>query len=294
MLSGPESLQLLLQWARARKDKKQIDVQCMVDTGMTRIGFQVDACVDTIAELVSGDDHGLHFAGLCTHMADAPDEEYTLTQFARFTSVLQQLGAKHINVEMLHCENSKSLMCDVIEDATVRALMDSDTQGYVRVGGALYGYAPAGAGVEMTPTVSLKAQIRHICAVAAGTPVGYGQAKSWVAPDDVLIATLSIGYADGYPRGMSNQQRVVRIGDELYDVAGRVCMDMMMVNLGNPSKNDEISKIKMGDYAVLWGPQAQHAKNVQVAWMAEQLGEYSSILEILCGINSQRVPICYT
>merc|ERR1712087_757484 len=149
--------------------------------------------------------------------------------------------------------------------------------GYVRVGGALYGYAPAVKGVEMQPTVSLKAQIRHIACIERGTPVGDGQKKSWVAPDDVLIATLGIGYADGYPRGMSNQERVVRIGDELYDVAGKVCMDMMMVNLGSVNERPEIKDIKVGDYAVLFGPKEQHEKNVQVGWMAQQLGEHSSI-----------------
>ena len=116
---------------------------------------------------------------------------------------------------------------------------------------------------------------------------------AWQAPEDVLIATLGIGYADGYPRGMSNREKVVRIGDHLYDIAGKVCMDMMMVNLGNIEKNPEIKNINVGDYAALFGPKEEHENNIDVCWIAKQLGDYSSHLEILCGI-AKRVPFIYT
>ena len=158
--------------------------------------------------------------------------------------------------------------------------------GYVRTGGAMYGWAE-----KMIPIVTLKAQIRHIVAIEEGTSVGYG--KSWKAPEDVLVATLGIGYADGYPRGMSNHKQVVRIGDNLYDVAGKVCMDMMMVNLGNIEKNPEIKDIKVGDYAALFGPKEEHEKNIGLRWMAEQLGPHASFYEILCQIT-KRVPLVYT
>ena len=155
----------------------------------------------------------------------------------------------------------------------------------------MHGFSNAVNNIEMLKTMSLKVQIRHIAEIEKGTPVGYG--RTWVAEEDVLIGTLSIGYADGYPRGMSNKKNVVRIGDNLYDIAGLVNMDMVMINLGNPDKKPEIKNIKVGDYAVLFGPKNEHKKNITLEWMSKELGAFYSTLEITCGLT-KRVPLVYT
>eukprot|EP01083_Nonionella_stella_P008127 23468_1 len=295
MLSGPNMAESLVNWCknkRTEEDKRNniIDLQFMMDTGMTRIGFQVDECVQAIKTIhANGSDLGLKFTGLCTHFADAPKEDYTLLQFDRFTSVLSTLDEQKINVEMFHCENSKSVMVDVIDDKTVKSYMDRDTKGFLRTGGALYGLAGPSK-VELKPMMSLYAQIREIEDVKKGTPIGYG--RTYVTEEDVVIATLAIGYADGYPRTMSNKKQCVRIGDEVFDVAGRVCMDLMMVNLGNKEKNPNIKNIKIGDYAVLFGPKHTHEKNLSLTEMVKALDANYSEWEITCGLT-KRCPIVY-
>eukprot|EP01083_Nonionella_stella_P103418 295280_1 len=295
MLSGPHMAESLINWCknkRTEEDKRSnvIDIQCMMDTGMTRIGFQVDECLEAIKTIhANGADLGLKFTGLCTHFADAPNEEYTLLQFDRFTSVLSTLDEQKINVEMFHCENSKSVMVDVIEDKVVKSYMDRDTKGFIRPGGAVYGFAGPSK-VELKPMMSLYAQIREIEDVKKGTTIGYG--RTIVTQEDVVIATLAIGFADGYPRTMSNKKQCVRIGDEVFDVAGRVCMDMMMVNLGNKEKNPNIKNIKIGDYAVLFGPKHAHQKNLTIPEMVKLLDANYNITEITCSLT-KRCPIVY-
>ena len=164
---------------------------------------------------------------------------------------LTKLEEEGINVEMFHVENSKTLMSDVIDDKVVKSFLDKDTKGYARTGSAIYGAVGEESKEECKRLVSLHARIRHIEKLQKGESVGYDRA--FVAEEDVVIATLSIGYADGYPFGMTSKKQVVRIGDDLYDIAGRVAMDMFMVNLGNLEKNPQIKDIKVGDYACLFG-----------------------------------------
>ena len=286
MASGIEMINALISWSKHKQGKNPnvINVHCMMDTGMSRIGFEVDGCLSSIKSIHK--ELGLKFVGLCTHFADAPNEEYTLLQFDRFTSVLKQLEADGINVEMFHCENSNSLMVDVIEDETVKSYMDHDTKGFVRIGGAMYGKKLT----NTTSLMSLHAQIRHIQEIKKGESVGYG--RMFVAEEDCVIATLSIGYADGYPRGMSTKKQCIRIGDYLYGVAGKVCMDMMMVNLGNTEKNKQINDIKVGDYAVLFGPKEEHEKNIDLETMSKLLGSFYSPWEITCGLT-KRCPAVF-
>merc|ERR1719445_2322078 len=138
--------------------------------------------------------------------------------------------------------------------------------------------------------MTLCAHIRHIDEIKKGEFVGYG--RVFQAEEDCLIATLAIGYADGYPRGMSAKKQCVRIGDYLYDVAGKVCMDMMMIDLGNAEKNKQIKDIKVGDYAVLFGPKEEHEKNMDLDTMSEMLGSYYSPWEITCGLT-KRCPAVF-
>ena len=142
----------------------------------------------------------------------------------------------------------------------------SPTVGYARSGGGMYGQRDH---AFLQPVISLQAQIRHLHVAEQGAPVGYD--RSWLAPEDVTIATLALGFADGYSRENSNTDAEVGYGKagkvgingRICDIAGKVCMDMMMVNCG--AGTPEELGLRVGDYAVLctprWGscnPRAPH------------------------------------
>ena len=84
----------------------------------------------------------------------------------------------------------------------------------------------------------------------------------------------------------------VRIGDDRYDIAGRVCMDMMMLNLG--ARRPQMADIKVGDYAVLWGPKHQHSRNLDLEAMSQRMGECDRVYSLFCSVNCKRVHLVYT
>ena len=126
------------------------------------------------------------------------------------------------------------------------------TRGFVRVGMAVYGHygGPSEASL-LRPVATLKAQVRHIRFAKKGSPVSYD--RSYRCPADCLLATLGAGYADGYPRCLANIASVEIRGQD-YPIVGKICMDMMMVNLGAPDCGGGSAAgvdVIVGDYAVL-------------------------------------------
>ena len=207
-------------------------------------GILVDQAVDIVAMVAAAP--AVEFAGLCTHMADAQANvhRYTQRQFKRFRDVVDALRAKNVPVPCVHVENSQTLLDAHVGPERMRRLV-GDGAGFCRVGGALYGQRHHDV---LKPVLSLKAQVRHVHRLEAGMTVGYD--RSWIAPRDSVVATLSIGFADGYPRSLSNQG-VVYIRGNKFVVAGKVCMDMVMVDLG--AKGGPGESVRVGDYATLWG-----------------------------------------
>merc|ERR1719495_2857957 len=118
-----------------------------------------------------------------------------------------------------------------------------NAKGYCRSGGGMYGQRDH---QDLRPVIRVSSQVRHLHDVDAGDAVGYD--RTWIAKEKTRIATLSVGFADGYPRDLSNKG-VVTIKDKEYPIAGKVCMDMMMVDVG--LDNDEV---QVGDRAILLGP----------------------------------------
>ena len=302
MLSGKEMTKQLINWNLSRKNKdKIINIHCMFDTGMSRIGYKINDDLKLIQNLYNGIYDGIKLIGLCTHMFNAPNKKSTLIQFNKFNNILNKLNKLNINqknIEMYHIENSKSFMKDIInKDNNNDQENDDDNKkniNYVRIGSAMYGYVLTIKNIKMYPLISLYAQIRHISLIKKNKSVGYN--GKWInnEEDNVLIATLSIGYADGYPREMSNKKNVIRIGNYLYDIAGLVSMDMMMINLGNPDKKPYIKNIKIGDYACLYGPKIEHDKNLDLNDITKHLGkQYDTSWNIICNINTKRVPKIY-
>jgi alanine racemase len=149
----------------------------------------------------------------------------------------------------------------------------------VRPGLVIYGlYPKAGLRIKLKPVLSLKTRVVYSKRVPAGSGISYGHI--YITKRDTTIVTLPIGYGDGYPRNLSNIAPVL-IRGKRFKIAGRVCMDQIMVDVGN-------SRVKIGDEVILIG--AQNKNRIS----AEELAELSGTIhyEIVCGLGS-RVPRVY-
>ena len=249
-------------------------VHVAADTGMGRIGL-TPADVPTVAHRLA-DTAGVTLAGVWTHLAtaDAPDSAQAQTQLDRFDGVLDQLETRP---EHVHVGNTGALL-------TVGDRVTTGPDRLLRTGIALYGYAATPAldeQIALHPVMQLKARVTHVKTVPAGTPVSYG--ATWTAPERCRIATLGVGYGDGYPR-LGSGQAVVRINEATRPVVGTICMDMCMVNLGPPES--PAAAVEVGDEAILFGPSGPTL--FDVADWAQTIP-----YEICCGI-SPRVPRRYT
>jgi alanine racemase len=154
----------------------------------------------------------------------------------------------------------------------------------VRTGIAVYGLAARPVlheRIDLRPVMRLRARVTHLKTVSAGTPISYG--ARWRAPRRTRIATLGVGYGDGYPRRCTGEA-VVRIGDAERPIVGSICMDMCMVDLG-PSDQPLARRVEVGDQALLFG--AEGPTLYDVADWAETIP-----YEICCGL-SPRVPRRY-
>jgi alanine racemase len=263
----------------ARRAGRVAPVHAKIDTGMGRLGFPVDAAPDAIASLTRLP--GLRLDGVMTHFADADlaDPAFAREQMARFDRVMAALHARGITVPLRHAANSAAVMA-VSRDGVVgleAALYDA-----VRPGIMLYGCRPGpavGHAVDLRPVLSLTTCIGLLKRVPSGTPISYG--RTFVTQRPSLIAVLPIGYADGYPRALSNVGAVLVRGRRA-PVAGRVCMDLTMVDV------TEVPGVAEGDEVVVIGVQGDASMSAEDVAAAAGTIAY----ELLCGIGP-RVPRRY-
>jgi len=259
--------------AAAHRLGKKAKVHIKIDTGMGRLGFcpQGDT-LDKIWGLSQLPD--LEIEGIFTHFAtaDEADKSFAEEQFMRFQQLLKQLAARHIYIKWRHCANSAAVI-----DLPYTHL------DLVRPGIALYGYYPSPDVnhdlVKLIPVMSLKARVAFVKEVAAGCSISYG--RKYIAKKKTLIATIPLGYGDGYSRLLSNQGEVLIKGKRA-PVVGRVCMDQLMVDVGH------IPDVQQGDEVVLLG--RQEGEVITADELSEKLGTIS--YEVLCMI-SDRVPRVY-
>lgn len=244
-------------------------VHIKIDTGMSRLGLPPDEA-EAIVRLLEAAP-GVTLAGLWTHLATASDEAdaFALEQLERFEPLRQRLGAAF---EFIHVAHSGGILHVPPSFGFERAL--------VRAGIALYGLAPPEGTTGLRPVMRLTSRITHLKTIEAGTSVSYG--RRWTAPRRTRLATVGAGYADGFPRLLSNRAEVT-IRSRRYPVAGTVCMDMFMVDLGPPGTHNE--DIAVGDLVVLFGPGGP--TTFEVARWAETI-----TYEICCGVSA-RVPRLY-
>ena len=242
--------------------------------------------VEVIKELVDLEvslDCPIEFYGMCTHMADATStSDYTNAQITKFKALLRRVRSAGISVPTLSTDNSAALLTTNLTHFDPNELLSADTRGYVRTGGAIYGQRPSFPQLRAVST--LLASVRHVATLKKGESVGYDRA--YIAPMNVRIATLTIGFADGYPRELGNGVGKVSIRGHLFPVAGNVCMDMLMVELG---QDEEGAEVVVGDVAILWGPGDEEDDKglVRLEDIASTLKTTQSALT--CGLDKERV-----
>ena len=249
-----------------------LPVHLKVDTGMQRVGAQVDEVADVVAAIRR---HGstLLLVGVFTHlaMADEPADGFTDTQLARFDAVLESIELSPGVLE--HVANSAGALA---HPAARRSL--------VRAGIAVYGISP-GSGVDplcgnLRPALSFRARVSYIKRVAAGSRISYGLRHAFER--ETTVATVPIGYADGVPRRLFAVGGHVLIGGRPRPIVGAVTMDQLMVDVGDDAVN-------VGDEVVLIGDQdgPDGLQRIRAEDWAELLDTIG--YEIVCGIG-QRVP----
>lgn len=283
--------------------RRRMRWHALVDSGMGRLGFRTDPIskeehgkrrdsVEVIKELVDLEvkfDCPIEFFGMVTHMADANSTStYTNDQIVKFKSLLKRVRARGISVPTISTDNSAALLTTTLTHFDPKALLQQEfanTRGFVRVGGAIYGQRPAFQQLQAVST--LMASVRHVAVLKKGESVGYDRA--YVADRSVRIATLTIGFADGYPRELGNKNGRVVIRGSIYPVVGNICMDMMMVELGDAGNDSAGAEIVVGDTAILWGPGDDGVGEglVSLRELAEKLKTTQSALT--CGLDKERV-----
>ncbi|KAL3774803.1 hypothetical protein ACHAWO_010337 [Cyclotella atomus] len=249
--------------------------------------------IEIIQELYDAEVHEgvpIEFYGMCTHMADANDKStYTHDQMEKFQSLIHRVRSAGISIPTISTDNSAALLTTSLTHFDPDAILSHDTRGFVRTGGAIYGQRPAFKQLRAVST--LVATVSNVAVIHKGESVGYDRA--YVASDNIRIATLTIGFADGYPRELGNGVGRVSIREHTFPVAGNVCMDMLMVELGPEDDKGVGSQVSVGDTAVLWGPEKVRDGQVlgeglvPLAALATTLKTTQSALT--CGLDKIRV-----
>jgi alanine racemase len=228
----------LLQRA-ARALGRRVRVHLKVDTGMGRLGVSPRVAVALAREILSSPN--LSLEGVCTHLssADEPDGRFSRDQITRFRWVLEELREEaKVDPDYVHAANTA---------AVLNGAGDEDPCfDMVRCGIGLYGIDPAGlrgAG-DLEPALRLRTQVIFLKDHAGGTPIGYARAHHTSRP--TRIATIPIGYSDGYPYSLGSKAQVLVRGRRA-PVVGRITMDYTMIDVGH------IPGVRVGDIVTLVG-----------------------------------------
>jgi alanine racemase len=253
---------------------KKAKIHIAIDTGMGRIGFlPTEKAIDAICKICSLE--GLEVIGIFTHFStsDEKDKEYTNEQFEKFTDLLKKLSNLNIEIPIKHVSNSGAIM-DMPE-----TYLDA-----VRAGIILYGYYPSPEvkkeNLSLKPALTLKATITRVQEMDAGMSISYG--RTFKTERKSLIATIPIGYADGYSRLLAKNAKVI-INGQFAPIVGRICMDQCMIDI-----TDINGDIKVGDEVIILGE--QNGLRFNADNFAEIMGTIN--YEILCMLK-YRIPRVY-
>lgn len=257
---------------KAAELNKTAEIHIKIDTGMGRIGFApTDESIEEIVKISKLPN--IEIDGIFTHFAcaDSKDKTSCNRQKKLYLDFLEKLEKRGISIPVKHMDNSAGIID-----------YNSDFLDMVRIGIMTYGLYPSDevdkASFELYPALSLISSVSYVKAVKKGFSISYG--STFTADRDMEIATVSIGYGDGYPRALSNKGRVL-INGEYCNIVGRVCMDQLMVDV--TGKN-----VKQGDRVTLVGKNDNN--RISVEEVADTAGSFN--YEFCCNIN-MRVPRVY-
>jgi alanine racemase len=256
--------------AAATRADVVVPAHVKIDTGMHRVGAEPELGVE-IAALVDATE-GVELEGLYTHLAVSEEmgrSGVTEAALDRFDAAVEKLAAQGVSPRLLHAANSGGAI------GHPRSRYDM-----VRVGIALYGYAPGpdlAGRVPLTPALGLHARVTHVQRLAAGEGVSYG--LRYTTPRETVVATIPLGYADGVSRALSAAHATVLVGGKRCPIAGTITMDQLMIDCGPDAD------VELGDEVVLLGKQGD--EEITAEEWAERLHTIS--YEVLCGIGP-RVP----
>ncbi len=241
-----------------------------LDTGMGRLGFDIsEASADAIQRISKL--KNVKLEGIFTHFAkaDETDKAFTTKQIEAFQWMTKALDAKDVHFTYEHCANSA-------------AIIDVKEAGFdlVRAGISIYGLYPSEEvnkqNVKLKPALALKSHVAFVKEVEEGTPISYG--GTFVADKKMRIATIPVGYADGYPRNLSNAGYVLIRGKRA-KILGRVCMDQFMVDV------TEIEGASFGDKVTLIGQDGN--ETITVEDLSAISGRFN--YEFICDLG-KRIP----
>ena len=258
----------------AKKRGTVAEIHVKIDTGMGRIGVRFDEVKQFVLEL--NEFKNLHLEGLMTHFASADnldENDFTNLQIERFEDTLK-----------IFEQNGFDPIYKDLANSPASVAHPKSYGNMVRLGGVLYGLGDDVLPKEidlpkLKPVMSLCTKIAHLKTVKKGETLGYS--RTYTTDKDSLIATIPIGYQDGYSRGLSNQANVI-IDNNFAKVVGRVSMDWTILDVS------DIENVKIGDDVILLGEK----NGLKVT--AEKLAKFTDTIsyEITCGIN-RRVPRKY-
>lgn len=257
----------------ARRQQKTAYFHIKVDTGMGRLGFPVCSGSADIIERISRLPY-VELEGMFTHFAkaDEKDKTYTMLQHKRFTQMIEQVEQRKISIRYFDCDNSAG----IIDLPDLR-------HDLARAGISTYGMYPSDEvrkdAVDLKPALSLISHVTYVKEVEPGTPISYG--GTFVAPKKMKVATIPVGYGDGYPRSLSNKGCVLIHGKRA-KILGRVCMDQFMADV------TEIPETKFMDRVTLIGKDGND--QITVDELAGLSGRFN--YEFVCCLG-KRIPRVY-
>ena len=258
----------------AKKAGKKAYIHIKTDTGMGRIGFPVsEESADIIERISKLED--IKIEGMFTHFAkaDETDKTYTYDQHRKFMWMKEQMEKRGVEIPYYDCDNSAGIIDfpDMKHDLA-------------RAGISTYGMYPSEEvnqnAVDLKPVLSLVSHVIFVKTVEPGTSISYG--GTFVAPEKMRVATIPVGYGDGYPRSLSNKGSVLIHGKRAR-ILGRVCMDQFMVDV------TDIPDVKFMDQAVLIGE--DQGDRITVEELAGLSGRFN--YEFVCCLG-KRIPRVYT
>jgi len=248
-------------------------IHLKVDTGMGRIGVWHEEAVE-VARAISSLP-GLRLTGVATHLPVADEDlQWTLDQLARWETCVSHLREAGLNIPLVHSLNSAGVIL-----LSNRARLTSGTGGdVIRPGLILYGSSPVPEfQAKLRPVLTWKARVTLLRQVPEARSLSYG--RTFITPAPMRIATVCVGYADGYSRHLSNAGTEVLIGGRRCAVLGRVTMDQILVDI------TALPQVAEGDEVVLMG--AQGAEEITAAELATKAGTIP--WEIFTGISSRAI-----